>query len=305
MAKKSNHILLVDGENILHQSFHKFSNLRSKDGKPSGAIFGFFRSLHYYVTRFNPDQVICTFDNGRSKHRMALLNDYKGHRKNISIDYESLQAQKKVIMKMLGYLGIQYIFDKKKQYDYEGDDYLAWVVLNIDTLVIRDHKITIISSDKDFNQLINKNVKILNPRKDELVNHKNCKDIFGYEPFETVSYLALVGDTSDDIPGYPGIGPKKARQFLDEYASVPNAVKMGSKLDKLKEIWERNQELIDLRYFLEKYPMNYPSIPFHPKNPRMILDKFNRTADKYSMKSLLTDMFQEPFIKLYNGKDRD
>lgn len=286
---KRKHLLLIDAENILHQSFHKFANLKSKDGKPSGAIFGFFRSLHYYVTRFNPDEVICTFDNGHSKYRTALLENYKGHRKNISIDYESLQSQKKVIHKMLGYLGIKYVFDKKKQFDYEGDDYLAWLVLNNPL-----DKITIISSDKDFNQLINKSVKILNPRKDELVNLRNCHEIFGYEPHETVSYLALVGDSSDDIPGYPGIGPKKARAFLDKYGTIENALKMRCNLDKLSEIWERNRLLIDLRYFLEKYPMPLPLIPFHTKKQR--IDKFNKMAESYSMKSFLTPIFQEPFL---------
>lgn len=295
---KNKHILLVDAENILHQSFHKFANLKSKDGKPSGAIFGFFRSLHYYVTRFNPDEVVCTFDNGHSKHRVAILDNYKGHRKNISIDYESLQAQKKTIHKMLGYLGIPYIFDKRKQFDYEGDDYLAWWVLNHPL-----DKITIISSDKDFNQLINKKVRILNPRKDELINIRNCKELFGYEPHETVSYLSLVGDSSDDIPGYSGIGPKKARTFLDKYSTIENALKVGCELDKLKEVWERNRLLIDLRYFLTKYPLPLPIIPLHKKKQR--LEKFSEISESYSMKSFLTLLFQQPFKDLYNGKNRD
>lgn len=297
MAKKK-HLLLIDAENILHQSFHKFANLKSKDGKPSGAIFGFFRSLHYYVTRFNPDDVICTFDNGHSKHRVSLLENYKGHRQNLSINYESLQAQKAIIQKMLGYLGIRYIFDKKKQFDYEGDDYLALMVLDNPL-----NKITIVSSDKDFNQLINNNVRILNPRKDELVTIRNCKEVFGYEPHETVSYLALVGDSSDDIPGYPGIGPKKARAFLDKYGTIENALKMGCPLDKLTEVWGRNQQLIDLTYFLEKYPMDRPFIPFHPNRKRLRLEKFSNMAESYSMKSFLTPLFQQPFKDLFNGKD--
>lgn len=292
MAKKK-HLLLIDGENILHQSFHKFTNLKSQDGKPSGAIFGFFKSLHYYLTRFNPDEVICTFDNGRSKHRISLLPNYKGHRKNISIDYESLQSQKKVIHRMLRYVGIPYVFDKNKQYDYEGDDYLAWLVLNNPT-----KKITIVSSDKDFNQLLSKDVKILNPRKDEIVNINNCKEIFGYSPEETVSYLSLVGDTSDDIPGYPGIGPKKARQFLDKYGDIPSALKGGCDIqDKLQEVWDRNQTLIDLVYFLMKYPMNLPLIPIHTSKS-IKWDRFNKVSLDYSMRSFLTNIFQEPFNKL-------
>ena len=110
MSKK--HVLLIDGENILHQSFHKFEKLKSTDGRPSGAIFGFFKSLHMYIDRFNPKEVYITFDNGHSEFRDKLNPNYKGHRKNISIDYESLQLQKAEIMKILRYLRINYIFDK-------------------------------------------------------------------------------------------------------------------------------------------------------------------------------------------------
>lgn len=79
MSKKT--VLLIDGENILHQSFHKFEKLKSTDGKPSGAIFGFFKSLHMYLTRFKPNEVVITFDNGHSPVRDKLLPNYKGHRK--------------------------------------------------------------------------------------------------------------------------------------------------------------------------------------------------------------------------------
>lgn len=72
----------------------------------------------------------------------------------------------------------------------------------------------LISSDKDFNQLLSNNLRIYNPRKDEMIRMDNCKELFGYHSHETVEYLAMVGDTSDDIPGFPGIGPVKARKIL-------------------------------------------------------------------------------------------
>lgn len=211
MNKKKT-VLLIDGENILHQSFHKFEKLKSTDGKPSGAIFGFFKSLHMYLTRFESDEVYISFDNGHSPVRMKLLPNYKGHRKNISVDYESLQSQKAIIMKMLGMLRINYIFDKNNNTLYEGDDFLAYLAIK----KFQSEKIILISSDKDFNQLLNKNLRIYNPRKDEIIRLENCKDLFGYHAHETVEYLAMVGDTSDDIPGFPGIGPVKARKILDE-----------------------------------------------------------------------------------------
>lgn len=289
MANKQ-HLLLVDGENILHQSFHKFAHLKSKEGKPSGAIFGFFKSLHYYVNRFNPDTIAVTFDNGHSKERVKLLQNYKGHRKNIAIDYTSLQSQKRVILKMLKYLGVAYIFDKSKEILYEGDDYLAWSVINRPKGV----KVTIVSSDKDFNQLISKDVKILNPRKDEIVNQQNCQELFGYAPEQTVSYLALVGDSSDDIPGVKGIGPVKAKAILDKYGDVPTALENDCPdKDKIAPVWEKNRFLIDLRYYLEKFPLKFKDIPLIEKPQN--LDRFIKLAKKYTLNSLQTDIFLNSF----------
>ena len=90
---KRNLVLIVDGENILHQSFHKFEKLKSTDGKPSGAIFGFFKSLHMYLNRFDPKEVYITFDNGKSPYRLELIPEYKGHRKDLSFDRESLTSE--------------------------------------------------------------------------------------------------------------------------------------------------------------------------------------------------------------------
>lgn len=188
MSKKT--ILLIDGENILHQSFHKFEKLKSTDGKPSGAIFGFFKSLHMYLTRFEPDDVYISFDNGHSPLRMELLPNYKGHRKNISVDYESLQSQKVIIMKLLGMLRINYIFDKRKSTVYEGDDFLAYLAIK----KFQSDKMILISSDKDFNQLLSNNLRIYNPRKDEMIRMENCKNylvIIHMKLYHTLQWLGI------------------------------------------------------------------------------------------------------------------
>lgn len=292
--KSKKHILLVDGENILHQSFHKFEKLRSTDGKPSGAIFGFFKSLHMYITRFNPDDIYISFDSGkRSDFRTRLVPDYKGHRKNISIDYESLQTQKHIIMKILGMLRIKYIFDKRKTTNYEGDDFLAYLILNKFTT----DKVTLVSSDKDFNQLIDGNrVRILNPRKEEIVYESNCRALFGYEAKETVDYLSMVGDKSDDISGFPGIGPVKARKVLDEYGTLLSFVQ---KNPKFEEIYLRNQKMIDLRVFINQNYILPDKLPIKTyKSKDIKYNKFKELCIDYSFSSFLTNEFIKPFINL-------
>jgi DNA polymerase-1 len=293
MARKR--VLLVDGNNILHQSFHKFEKLKSTDGKPSGAIFGFFKSLHMYLDRFQPDDVYITFDNGHSPLRDKLLPDYKGHRKNISYDRESLFAQKAVIMKILRMLRIKYLFDKNNSTGFEGDDLLAYLYFK---KVNKECLVTIVSSDKDFNQLLTTDrVKIFNPRKEEYVRQTNCESLFGYTPYETVDFLSLVGDSSDDIPGFPGIGSVKARKFLDKWQSIANYLKLNAD-DKMREVYERNKQLIDLKWFVDNHKLDLDMVLKTYTRRKINYDKFREICIEYSFNSFMTDIFIEPFKKL-------
>jgi DNA polymerase-1 len=289
--KMSKTILIIDGENIAHQSFHKFEKLKSTDGKPSGEIFGFFKSLHMYLTRFGPDEVYITFDNGHSSFRDGLNQNYKGHRKDLSYDRESYSMQKLIILKILGMLRINFIYDKRKSTDYEGDDFLAKITLD---KANNKNKVIIISSDKDFNQLLdNPRVKIYNPRKESYVTNQNCKELFGYTPEETVNYLSLVGDTSDDIPGIKGVGPVKARKILDEgFEEYVNSLS-----DENKAIIDRNRQLIDLRFFINKFPLKEVPIKLY-KSKELKLKKFKEICIEYSFNSFMTNEFMKPFNEL-------
>lgn len=290
-------LLIIDGENLLHRSFHKFRNLSTSDGAPTGAIFGFFKSLHYLVYRFQSDQVMVTFDNGHSKFRTEVLPTYKSHRKNISIDYESLQKQKKVIMRILKYLNIGYIYDKKRTHTYEGDDYIAWLVNN------HKGKSIIISSDKDFCQLLSKNIKIFNPSKDALVTEQNCKDVMGYRGEECVDYLSLLGDSSDDIPGYRGLGEVKVRQFLDTWGSISNFLDgldnkhPGVNRDTMGSVYSTNKMMIDLKYFIKAHPLKELPLVYNKKRS-INIDKLNKIFMRYSLTSFRSKEFLSTFKKL-------
>ena len=293
MARKR--VLLVDGNNILHQSFHKFEKLKSTDGKPSGAIFGFFKSLHMYIDRFQPNDVYITFDNGHSPLRDKLLPEYKEHRQNISYDRESLFAQKAVIMKILRMLRIKYLFDKNNSTGFEGDDLLAYLYFK---KISKECLVTIVSSDKDFNQLLTTDrVKIFNPRKEEYVRQTNCESLFGYTPYETVDYLSLVGDSSDDIPGFPGIGPVKARKFLDKWHSIAKYLELNADA-KMKEVYERNRQLIDLKWFVDNHSLDLDKVLKTYTRRKINYEKFREVCIEYSFNSFMTDIFIEPFKKL-------
>jgi len=202
-----------------------------------------------------------------------------------------LQSQKAIIMKMLGMLRINYIFDKNNNTLYEGDDFLAYLAIK----KFQSEKIILISSDKDFNQLLNKNLRIYNPRKDEIIRLENCKDLFGYHAHETVEYLAMVGDTSDDISGFPGIGPVKARKILDE-GRIEKFIAQSKNKEYLK-IWRRNEQLIDLFWFVRNIPLE--KLPLKSKK-KFKYDKFKKVCIEYSLSSFLTDQFIQPFKELYH-----
>lgn len=307
--KKTNkkHYLLVDGEGLLHQSFHKFTNLKSSNGTPTGALFGFFKLLRMYIYRFSPDDVYVVFDNGHSKYRTKLLGSYKEHRKRIDIDYESLQSQKALIIKTLRALRIKYIFDKKRECNYEGDDFLAYLVLK---WLPRKSKITLVTIDKDFNQLLRgKLVKIYNPRKDQLIYESNCMTLFGYHARETVDYLCLVGDSSDDIPGYRGLGPKKTRWFLDHFKSIENYLESGEFMkddpdgSKMKECWERNRQLIDLKWFCNKYTIKKLPLVEKAKMKTKVVDRISYKYDIGSFKdNSFINIFKEQEQRTYGKR---
>lgn len=188
-------------------------------------------------------------------------------------------------------LRINYIFDKKKSTVYEGDDFLAYLAIK----KFQSEKMILISSDKDFNQLLSNNLRIYNPRKDEMIRMDNCKELFGYHSHETVEYLAMVGDTSDDIPGFPGIGPVKARKILDD-GRIEKFIAQSKNKEYL-QIWKRNEQLIDLFWFVRHNPLD--KLPIKSKK-KFKYEKFKELCIEYSLASFLTNEFIKPFKALHH-----
>ena len=198
-------------------------------------------------------------------------------------------------MKILRMLRIKYLFDKNNSTGFEGDDLLAYLYFK---KISKECLVTIVSSDKDFNQLLTTDrVKIFNPRKEEYVRQTNCESLFGYTPYETVDFLSLVGDSSDDIPGFPGIGPVKARKFLDKWHSIAKYLELNADA-KMKEVYERNRQLIDLKWFVDNHSLDLDKVLKTYTRRKINYEKFREVCIEYSFNSFMTDIFIEPFKKL-------
>ena len=304
MTKKLNKnrqrlLLIIDGSNLAYRAFQKFEKLKSPSGEKTGLIYGFLRSLNAYIIRFQPTYVIVTFDTKESKSsnfRNKLLGGYKNHRKNISIDYESFSNQLKVVKKIIKYLNIPYIWDSKGL-GHESDDYIGYYAK------AHNGKVVIVSSDKDFCQLIDSTTRVFNPFKETIINPTNCKEVMGYSPEECVDYLCLLGDKSDDIPGYYGMGPVKIRKFLDQFGSIENFLSdpdnefKGIDYDGLQDLYKRNKTLIDLEVAIKEYPLSKIPIVYHKPN-KINTEALIELFTEYSFQSFRSESFLEPFNKL-------
>lgn len=296
------HALIVDGESLIHAAYHKFCYFRTPEGKPTGVVFGFFKQLQSYLIRFYPKWVYITFDNGRSQYRLDLHPDYKKRRVNIRVNFEELQAQKRVVMRMLEAFRIPYIYDKDRENDYEGDDYVAYLLCIYLPLVKKinryNSRFILVTSDKDFNQLLDSDlVKVYNRHKDIIVSTRNCKEIFGYSSTETVDFLSVVGDRSDGIGGIPGIGAKRMRAILDKYGTFSDYLYQNPDPEYAR-IYNRNRKLIDLVWFIKNRPLNrLPLKEYKDNNIRW--ERLYKYFESYSLSTFTERRFLKPFKDLH------
>ena len=286
-------IVLVDGNNLLYRCYFKFGGMVNKQGLPSSMVFGYPYVLKSLINKFNPKKVINVFDGGKSPERVKLLPDYKKREPKLGFDIDDFRVQKQVIMGLLPALNTSVIWQRH----HEADDLIYMLARKYQ----RKYKIIIISSDKDFNQLVNENVICHNPHKGIEITPKNMGHRFGYEPHECVDWLILEGDKSDNIPGYKGMGEKRIRDFLNMHSSIAIYLKSNmqyKKLDNalLADIYKRNRCLIDLAYYFRKFNRGM-KIPFVGK-PRFAKHYIWEIADQYDINTFKKKDFLEPFKNL-------
>lgn len=297
-----NRLVIVDGNNIAHAAFHAHSRLSYK-GFVVSMIYGVPNMVRSYIEFMKPDKLIVVWDGDRNKERKKILPDYKGHRdRKRLIDIENFIQQKDTCKKLLYFLGVSQVHNT----DQEADDMIYKVVKKARTSK-RFDKVTIVSSDKDFHQLITQNyhidIEVYHHLKKKTLNKGNLKELYGYHPDQTVDYLTMIGDKSDNIPGLQGIGEVKAKRILERYTLVElselNDIPYKIDREVLLETIQRSRILIDLRYFDQYYNKDV-KIQWYEgqKRPKIQPDAFYMVCTKYGLRKFMGKSFIKPFKKL-------
>ena len=201
---------VIDAHSLIHQVFHALPEMTSPKGEPVGAVFGFTRDLLYLLEEKKPDYLFCAFDLPGKTFRHAMYDEYKIQRAEMP---EDLVPQIPAIRRVIAALGIPALSCES----YEADDVLATVARLTDEL---GGQCFLVTGDKDCRQLITDRVKVFNIRKNEVFDRDALQAEWGIAPEQVVDFQALVGDSVDNVPGVPLIGPKFARQLLEQYGTL-------------------------------------------------------------------------------------
>jgi DNA polymerase-1 len=215
-------LLIIDGHAYAYRAFHAIRELRSPDGRPTNAIYGFVKMFEKMRQAVQPTHLIVVWDGGLSAERLAALPDYKAQRPEMPVD---LRPQLDAIVDFLAAAGIaSYRAD-----GVEADDYIATLARRAGA----GWNVVIASSDKDFMQLVSEQVGLLNPndKTGTIWGREQVLAKTGVEPEQVTDWLALMGDAVDNIPGVPGVGPKTATELLKQFGTVERLL---ARLDEVK-----------------------------------------------------------------------
>ena len=230
--KKNNHFYLIDGSGYIFRAYYALPPLtRKSDGLPTGAVSGFcnmlFKLLEDSKSEKNterPTHFAVIFDSARKNFRNEIYSDYKGNRADAPDD---LVPQFEYIRKSV----LAFNLPSVELINYEADDLIATYS---EQILNAGGKVTIVSSDKDLMQLYKKNIRIYDPMKSKFIKQEDIDNKFGVKPEQIIDVQALAGDSSDNVPGVPGIGIKTAAELINKYGNLDNLLKNVNEIKQNK-----------------------------------------------------------------------
>ena len=230
--KKTDHFYLVDGSGYIFRAYYALPPLsRKSDGLPTGAVSGFCSMLFKLLedsrsddSKNKPTHFAVIFDSARKNFRNEIYSDYKANRAEAPDD---LAPQFEYIRKSVEAFNLPSI----ELLNYEADDLIATYAKKITEA---GAKVTVISSDKDLMQLVSNKVRLFDPMKSKVIGEKEVIEKFGVKPDQVIDVQSLAGDSSDNVPGVPGIGIKTASELINKYKTLENLLKKASEIPQNK-----------------------------------------------------------------------
>ena len=230
--KKNDHFYLIDGSGYIFRAYYALPPLsRKSDGLPTGAVSGFCSMLFKLLedarsddSKNKPTHFAVIFDSARKNFRNEIYSDYKANRSEAP---EDLIPQFEYIRKSV----LAFNLPSIELTNYETDDLIATYAKKI---IEAGAKVTIVSSDKDLMQLVSSDIRLYDPMKNRVIGKDQVKEKFGVKPEQVIDVQSLAGDSSDNIPGVPGIGIKTAAELINKYGDLDNLLKKANEIKQNK-----------------------------------------------------------------------
>lgn len=279
-------IILVDGSSYLYRAYHALPPLTNSKGNPTGAVYGMINMLRRLIADYAPEQMAIIFDTKGKTFRDELYPEYKATREDMPTE---LAQQIQPIHDIIRAMGIPLMMVE----GVEADD----VIGTLATQAIKHKTDVLISTgDKDFAQLVNSHTTLINTMSNTMLDPEGVKLKFGVPPERIIDYLTLVGDTSDNVPGVPQVGPKTAAKWLNEYGSLDNIIanvdnisgKVGNNLRNSLSFIPLTKQLVTIKLDVT-LPFDLHDIAFKTADKEALINLFR----ELEFKSWLNDLLKE------------
>ena len=281
---KQKRFLVLDGSSLIFRAFYALPGLSDSHGQPTGAIFGFSNMLTKLMAEQQPNLMVLAFDKSRHTFRTERYADYKGTRDKTP---EELLSQFPLLREFAANMGIPFL----EKDNYEADDIIGTLATQA---AAKGYDGRVITGDRDALQLVRPNLRVLLTKKgiSEIKDYDTAafEEEYGFEPLKLIDLKGLMGDTSDNIPGVPGVGPKTASKLLLAYGSVENVLAHVGEVSgkKLKENLQTYADQARLSKELATIELHVPDLAFAEEDYRIPpdMEKMQAFCDDHELRAV-------------------
>jgi len=278
-------LILVDGSSFLFRAYHAIPPLTNAKGEPTNAVYGVSNMLRKLIADYHSDYITVVFDAPGKSFRNDLYDQYKAHRPSMPDD---LRVQIAPLHNLIRAMGLPLIIEP----NVEADDVLGVLAQHAEQ---QGYDVIISTGDKDMAQLVTEHIILENTMSNTRLDIQGVIDKFGVKPEQVIDYLALIGDTVDNIPGVPKVGPKTATKWLEQYQTLENLMAHANEIGgKIGE---------NLRASLDQLPLSkqLTTIKCDLDLPYTIEDLKQQPMDKAELRHLLTDLGFTSWLKMLDA----